>query len=115
MEKKKKNDELLIKKIINETGISKPLARKALSRYDNIIVSEFSHIIDVPDYIEERTLNHVIELVKQTQKKKISKGKRMKIEKKVTEYINNNKKKGLTIDEITHFREQCIETIPTES
>lgn len=114
LEKKKKNDELLIKKIINETGISRPLAKKALSRYDNIIVSEFSHIIDVPNYIEERTLNHVIQLVKETQKKKISKGKRMKIEKKVSEYINNNKKKGLTIEEITQFREKCIETIPVE-
>ena len=115
LKKKKKNDEILLKKIMNETGISRPLAKKALSHYDSIIVSEFSHIIDVPDYIEEKTLKHVIELVKQTQKKKISIDSRRKIEKKVSEYINSNKKKGLTIEEITQFRQKCLETIPGES
>ncbi len=115
LEKKENNDELLIRRIMKETGISKSLAKKALSRYESIIVSEFSHIIDVPDYIEEKTIEHVIQLVNDTKKKKIPKKKRIKVEKKVTEYINNNKKKGLTIDEITEFRKKCIETIPVES
>jgi YesN/AraC family two-component response regulator len=88
-----------------ETGVSKKLAEKAFSRYEKIIVSEFSHIIDVPDYIEKKTLKHVIDLVNKT-KNTISRKKRMEVEKKVSEYIKKNEKNGLTLEDIEQFRKK---------
>ena len=105
-EDKKKQDSKIIKTIMKETGISKQSAKKAFDRYEQIIVSEFSHIIDVPDHIEKKTLKHVISLVKNT-KKSISKEKRMEVEKKVTDYIKKNEKNGITLGDIQQFRQQC--------
>jgi hypothetical protein len=107
-EYKKKQDSKIIKTIIKETGVSKKFAEKAFSRYEKIIVSEFSHIIDVPDHIEKKTLKHVIDLVNKT-KNTISKGKRMEVEKKVTDYIKKNEKNGITLSDIQQFRQQCYE------
>tara|TARA_A100001037_G_scaffold191910_1_gene171688 strand:- start:9 stop:758 length:750 start_codon:yes stop_codon:yes gene_type:complete len=108
-EDKKKQDNTIIQTIIKETGVSKTLAEKALSRYETIIVSEFSHIIDVPDYIEKKTLKHVINLVNKT-KNTIPKQKRIIIEKKVSEYIKQNKKNGLTLQDIELFRKNCYQS-----
>jgi YesN/AraC family two-component response regulator len=105
-EDKKKQDSMVIKTIIKETGISKQSAKKAFARYEQIIVSEFSHIIDVPDHIEKKTLKHVISLVKNT-KNSITKGTRMEVEKKVTDYIKKNEKNGLTLKDIDQFRKEC--------
>ncbi len=115
-EDKKKQDSKIIKTIMKETGVSKILAEKAFSRYEQIIVSEFSHIIDVPDHIEKKTLKHVIDLVNKT-KNTISKGKRMEVEKKVSEYIKQNEKNGLTLDDIHHYRQKMLNhaNLPLES
>jgi hypothetical protein len=110
-EEKKKQDDKIIKTIIKETGVSEKLAEKALSRYEKIIVSEFSHIIDVPDCIEKKTLKHVISLVNK-RKKHLSRGKRMEIEKKVSEYIKKNEKSGITLGDIQHYRQQCCKITP---
>ena len=107
-EDKKKQDSKIIKTIMKETGVSKTLAEKAFSHYEKIIVSEFSHIIDVPDHIEKKTLKHVISLVKKREKS-ISRGKRMEVEKKVTDYIKKNEKNGITLSDIQQFRQQCYE------
>lgn len=110
-EDKKNQDNKLIKTIMKETGVSEKLAQKAFSRYERIIVSEFSHIIDVPDYIEKKTLKHVISLVNK-RKKHLSREKRMEIEKKVSEYIKKNEKNGITLDDIQHYRQQCYKITP---
>lgn len=110
-EEKKKQDNKIIKTIMKETGVSEKLAEKALSRYEKIIVSEFSHIIDVPDCIEKKTLKHVISLVNK-RKKHLSREKRMEIEKKVSEYIKKNEKSGITLDDIQHYRQQCCKITP---
>jgi len=110
-EEKKKQDDKIIKTIIKETGVSEKLAEKALSRYEKIIVSEFSHIIDVPDCIEKKTLKHVISLVNK-RKKHLSREKRMEIEKKVSEYIKKNEKSGITLGDIQHYRQQCCKITP---
>jgi hypothetical protein len=110
-EEKKKQDDKIIKTIIKETGVSEKLAEKALSRYETIIVSEFSHIIDVPDCIEKKTLKHVISLVNK-RKKHLSREKRMEIEKKVSEYIKKNEKSGITLGDIQHYRQQCCKITP---
>ena len=109
-EDKKKQDSKIIKTIIKETGVSKKMAEKAFSRYEKIIVSEFSHIIDVPDHIEKKTLKHVIDLVNKT-KNTISKGQRMEVEKKVSEYIKKNEKNGLTLENIEQFRKKSLQII----
>ena len=109
-EDKKKQDSKIIKTIIKETGVSKKLAEKAFSRYEKIIVSEFSHIIDVPDHIEKKTLKHVIDLVNKT-KNTISKEQRMEVEKKVSEYIKKNEKNGLTLEDIEQFRKKSLQII----
>jgi hypothetical protein len=108
LKKKMKNDSLIMQRIINETGIDKSLAQKALKRYEEIIISEFSHVIDIPDYIEEKTLKHIIKLVDKIKNNNIPKKKRIETEKKVSLFIKNNKKNGLTQKQIINYRKKCL-------
>ena len=113
---KKKQDEKIIKTIMDETEFDKKMAKKVFSHYERIIVSEFSHIIDVPDCIEKKTLQHVIEMAKK-KKSSITKEKRVEVEKKVSLYIKKNKEKGLTLDDIHHYRQKMLNhsNLPLES
>ena len=113
---KKKQDEKIIKTIMDETGFDKKMAKKVFSHYERIIVSEFSHIIDVPDCIEKKTLQHVIEMAKK-KKSHITKERRVEVEKKVSLYIKKNKEKGLTLDDIHHYRQKMLNhsNLPLES
>ena len=113
---KKKQDEKIIKTIMDETEFDKKMAKKVFSHYERIIVSEFSHIIDVPDCIEKKTLQHVIEMAKK-KKSHITKERRVEVEKKVSLYIKKNKEKGLTLDDIHHYRQKMLNhsNLPLES
>jgi len=113
---KKKQDETILNQIMDGTGLEKKSAKKVFSHYERIMVSEFSHIIDVPDCIEKKTLQHVIEMAKK-KKSPITKEQRVEVEKKVSIFIKKNKEKGLTLDDTHHYRQKMLNqaNLPLES